>query len=911
MDVFLAEESGMCFGVKRALDVARAAAKDAKAAGKSAYVVGQLVHNRQVSAYLSDLGIREITEEELRQAPVHGDMFIFPSHGKGPGIYDIVKCKNGSVVDAVCPFVGSALDQAREAVRDGFFVLIFGDESHDEVVAYRQWLGEDCLVTRDFEKELASFPLPDRLAVMAQTTADQEGFARLTEWLVSRGRQPKVIDAICLATRSRRAAAEGLAAQVDAMLVIGGYNSANTLHLTEYCRRLTKKSLAYQIETPEDIDFQWLYGVQSIGITAGASTPEWIIKEVVDMMEELKDQAMEQEQEQEQSQEQDLAQESGIVPEDVAADVEPDAAPDDEPQDADQNGEAPEASLPDEDAADAVQEDGEEPEDSQHSGGEASDDEAVEEEAISDTEAEGSASLPDEQDEPAEPVEEAIPAQEADGEGEEGQESVQDSEEDAEAEVTFSDLEAEIGFLEFHPGDLIQGTVVKVSSDEVLVDIGYKSEGIIPAFELAFTKVDPFTVVNVGDVISVEVMKEDRDGNVVLSRKNAMFEEKIDLLEEHFEKGEAIEATVIDVVKGGLLVDVGMRGFVPASHVERGFVKDLSEYLKKTLFFKILELNRAGRKVILSRKVLLEEEYQKAREAFWASVEEGQTRSGVVKRLTDFGAFVDIGGCDGLLHVSEMGWGKVGKPADVVSINDEIEVYVLKVDREKEKVSLSLKKLIPNPWDLASEKYQIGSIYTGKVMRGASFGAFIQLEPSLEGLAHISQLARFRVNKVEDVLVEGMEVPVKILDIDLEKRRISLSVKEAIDLPKLVQDEPEMEEFLLDEEDIGDDADADGESFMESDEEAGAGTVAEALGAAMADRVAEAFADTDADSDDEDAEEAGEDADTAADDEAGALDEEYAEADDLEDAAAEDDADTDADTDSDSDEDASDDGDAD
>jgi 4-hydroxy-3-methylbut-2-enyl diphosphate reductase len=215
----------------------------------------------------------------------------------------------------------------------------------------------------------------------------------------------------------------------------------------------------------------------------------------------------------------------------------------------------------------------------------------------------------------------------------------------------------------------------------------------------------------------------------------------------------------------------------------------LDDYLKQTLDFKILELNRGGRKVILSRKAWLEDEYRRAKCLFWDSVEEGQVRKGTVKRLTDFGAFVDIGGCDGLLHVSEMGWGKVAKPSDVVAINDDVEVYVFKVDREKEKVSLSLKKLIPNPWETAAEKYQAGEIYTGKVMRSAPFGAFIQLEPGLEGLAHISQLAGFRVNKVEDVLVEGMEVQVKVLEVDLDKRRISLSVKEAMDLPRLEREE--------------------------------------------------------------------------------------------------------------------------
>lgn len=646
MKVLLADKAGMCFGVKRALTLALEQAKT----GEKTWILNELVHNRQVTEKLAEAGIPSGGLEEIPE----GVTVILPSHGVSKEDCRLLEERGCRLVDATCPLVKAAREQALAVCGKGYHLLIFGNAEHDEIRGYLGWLPEDVTVTADPEADPAALKLRKPLALMAQTTENILKFEALEKRLEEAGYEPLVLDTICSATRERREAAEALAAKVDAVLVIGGKNSSNTNKLADYCRRIQPKT--YLVETKEDVALNTLKGIKLLGITAGASTPEWIIEEVVKMTEEFKEQALEQE--------------------------------------------------------------------------------------------------------------------------------AQNTQTEQETEANFSEMEAEMGCREFHPGDVVKGTVVKVSSDEVLVDIGYKSEGIIPAFELAFTKVDPQTVAKVGDEITAEVVKEDREGNIILSRKAALFDEKIQALEEAFEKGESVTATVIDVVKGGLLVDVGMRGFVPASHVERGFVKDLNEYLKKTLDFKILELNRNGKKVILSRKALLEEEYKKAKEAFWNTIEEGETRKGIVKRLTDFGAFIDIGGCDGLLHVSEMGWGKVAKPGDVVSIGDEIEVYVLKADREKEKVSLSLKKLIPNPWDLAPEKYQVGQIYTGKVMRSAPFGAFIQLEPGLEGLAHISQLAKFRVNKVEEVLAEGMEVPVKILDIDMEKKRISLSVKEAVDLPK-------------------------------------------------------------------------------------------------------------------------------
>ena len=831
MNVTVADHAGMCFGVRRALDIACQAARDAQDAGKTAWVIGQLVHNRQVSAWLSDMGIGELTEEDLPDATGTDAVYIVPSHGRGPQVNEIARAYSIPLVDAVCPFVRQALEAALAARKEGYLILIYGSAGHDEVNGYRLWLGAGCLVVDDYRRELEGRVLPAKLAVMTQTTADREAFDRFVDWLREGGHDPLVINSVCKATAERREAAEALALLTDAMLVIGGANSANTANLVKYCKKYSSKT--YWIESSKDIDFRCLYGIKSIGITAGASTPDWIIKEVVDMMEEFKGQDLEgqsTEALQEDSREADFTQqgeaeaqadEAAKVAEETVAEAE-----DTQPAVV----EAAEEAVAQEAAPPAWEAPAYEP-----PAYEASSEAPLDEPSA---EPEAEAALPDEAVQDA--LQRELAEQEALQREAEEREAAQRELAEKEAEANYSELVTGIDLIEFHPGDIIKGTVVKISSDEVLVDIGYKSEGIIPVYELAFTKVDPSTVVSVGDEISVEVMKEDRDGNLVLSRKNALFEEKIDLLEDLFENGSPIEATVIDVVKGGLLVDVGMRGFVPASHVERGFVKDLSEYLHKTLRFKILELNRSGRKVILSRKTLLEEEYQIAREAFWSNIEEGQTKKGIVKRLTDFGAFVDIGGCDGLLHVSEMGWGKVGRPSDVVSINDEIDVYVLKVDRDKEKVSLSLKKLIPNPWDLASEKYQVGSIYTGKVMRGAAFGAFIQLEPSLEGLAHISQLARFRVNKVEDVLVEGMEVPVKVLDIDLEKKRISLSVKEAIDLPKLVK-EDEVDKAQAGYDAYAGSADEETiEAFTETGENAGAGTVGEALGA-MAGIVAEAI----------------------------------------------------------------------
>ncbi|SHF03583.1 4-hydroxy-3-methylbut-2-enyl diphosphate reductase [Desulforamulus putei DSM 12395] len=330
------------------------------------------------------------------------------------------------------------------------------------------------------------------------------------------------------------------------------------------------------------------------------------------------------------------------------------------------------------------------------------------------------------------------------------------------------------------PGELVKGVVVQVGMDEVLVDIGAKSEGVIPRKELAFYGVDnPQDIVKVGDEIECIVIKaEDNEGKIILSKERADAEKAWGGLEEAMENGTVIKGVVREVVKGGLLVDVGIRAFLPASLVERGYVEDLTKYLNQEIEVRVIELNKNRKKVVVSRKSVLEEQHARRREELLATLQEGQVVKGVVRRLTNFGAFADLGGLDGLLHISEMSWHRINHPQEVVKVGDELEVMVLKVDRENEKISLGLKQVLPNPWDNVEQKYPVGSVVPAKVVRLAPFGAFVQLEPGVEGLVHISHLADHHVEKPEDVVKEGDEVNVKVLSVDPAEKRIRLSIRE-------------------------------------------------------------------------------------------------------------------------------------
>lgn len=328
-------------------------------------------------------------------------------------------------------------------------------------------------------------------------------------------------------------------------------------------------------------------------------------------------------------------------------------------------------------------------------------------------------------------------------------------------------------------GDVVKATVTKVEEKQALVDVGYKYDGLIPISELSPLHVEKVSdVVSVGDTFEVKVIKlnDDKEELVVSKKAVAMASAWADL-EQKMETGEIIEATVKEVVKGGLVVDVGVRGFIPASMVERHFVEDFSDYKGKTLRLKVVEMDKEKNKVILSHKAVLEEEANRQKQSVLDQLQPGQVLDGTVQRLTDFGVFVDIGGVDGLVHVSELAWNRVEKPSDVVKEGDKVKVKVLKVDKENERISLSIKETQPGPWSQAGEKFKKGDVVTGTVKRLVSFGAFVELAPGIEGLVHISQLANKHVNTPSEVVKEGQEVQVKILDVLPEEQRISLSMR--------------------------------------------------------------------------------------------------------------------------------------
>ena len=333
----------------------------------------------------------------------------------------------------------------------------------------------------------------------------------------------------------------------------------------------------------------------------------------------------------------------------------------------------------------------------------------------------------------------------------------------------------------FNDGDIVTGTVVKVDRDEVLLDIGYKTEGVIPSKELSIKHdVDPFEVVQVGDEIEALVQqKEDKEGRLILSKKRAQYERAWGTIEKVKEEDGVVTGRVIEVVKGGLIVDIGLRGFLPASLVEMRRVRDLQPYVGQELEAKIIELDKNRNNVVLSRRAWLEQTQSEVRHTFLNQLQKGQIRKGVVSSIVNFGAFVDLGGVDGLVHVSELSWKHIDHPSEVVEVGTEVTVEVLDVDMDRERVSLSLKATQEDPWQTFARTHQIGHIVPGKVTKLVPFGAFVRVGEGIEGLVHVSELAERHVEIPEQVVAVNDDVMVKIIDIDLERRRISLSLKQA------------------------------------------------------------------------------------------------------------------------------------
>jgi small subunit ribosomal protein S1 len=381
----------------------------------------------------------------------------------------------------------------------------------------------------------------------------------------------------------------------------------------------------------------------------------------------------------------------------------------------------------------------------------------------------------------------------------------------------------------FEEGDVVKGRVVRIDKDEVLVDIGYKSEGVIPSHELSIRKsVNPADEVELGEEVDALVLtKEDAEGRLVLSKKRARFEKAWRRIEAAAESGEPVEGNVIEVVKGGLILDLGVRGFLPASLVDIRRVHNLDEFMGQTLECKVIELNRSRNNVVLSRRAVLEEERKEVREQILGRLEAGQVVEGKISNIVDFGAFVDLDGIDGLIHISELSWSHVNHPSEVVAIGDTVRIKVLDIDRDRQRISLGLKQTQEDPWQRVISAHRPGDVLEGAVTKVVAFGAFVEILPGVEGLVHISELADHHVESPSEVVEPGTTLNVKILEIDEERRRLSLSIKQVAegkmamgDLGEQIQDAAAAEGSVAEE--------TSGEGSVEGSEESTAGPVAEA-----------------------------------------------------------------------------------
>src|SRR5215207_2090789 len=401
----------------------------------------------------------------------------------------------------------------------------------------------------------------------------------------------------------------------------------------------------------------------------------------------------------------------------------------------------------------------------------------------------------------------------------------------------------------FEEGDVVTGNVVRIDKDEVLVDIGYKSEGVIPANELSIRKsVDPKDEVEMGEEVDALVLtKEDPDGRLILSKKRARFEKAWRRIEAAAESGEPVDGTVIEVVKGGLIIDLGVRGFLPASLVDIRRVPNLDEYLSQTIECRVIELNRSRNNVVLSRRAVLEEQRREDRERILDRLQPGMVVDGTISNIVDFGAFVDLDGIDGLIHISELSWSHVNHPSEILSIGDTVNVKVLDIDRDRQRISLGLKQTQEDPWQRVVDTYNVGDELEGTVTKVVAFGAFVEILEGVEGLVHISELAQQHVENPREIVQPGDDVKVKILEIDSERRRLSLSIKRVEDqiLPRreVQPNEGDMDAGDLDnvpELGLSEDVFAEAPAAAPADEDVSAGTEAEVAAEPEAEVAAEA-----------------------------------------------------------------------
>ena len=610
------------------------------------YALGPLAHNESLLARLEAQGVKFV--ETLSEVPDDATVLI-RSHGVRPEVFQQASARGIQVINATCIFVQKLQQLVARLIDEGKQVVIVGDASHPEVKGVLGWGRDLPTVIPDVThlESMQSLNPEQAVAVVAQTTQRESILTEIGEKLKLKVPVVEIYNTICKATALRQEAAQSLAREVDVMVVVGGKNSANTGKLADVCRSAGVKTIT--ATDAHDLDMSQLHGVRTVGITAGASTPDWTIKEVIGKMENEKDMELQEEQ---------TAAEEVSLNQDVK---------------------------------------------------------------------------------------------------------------------------------DFSVGDVVKGTVVQVSADEVLVDIGYKSEGVLPRQEIIVgADQELASVLQVGQEVEAEVKEvDDQEGKIVLSTRMITKKQKWVVLESAFQEGKIINGIVKETVTAGLVVDLGggYEGFMPGSLVDVRYIPDFSEFLGQEISFKIIEIRREKEKLILSRKQVLEEKVSVTKEKILSELKAGQVIKGTVKRLTNFGAFVDVGGIDGLVHISEISWQRIENPSEVLTVGDEVDVKVIEVIPERERIGLSLRQAQADPWTEAAKKLKAGDMVEGKVTRTVDFGAFVELLPGVEGLVHISQLANFHVKRASEVVQNGQMVQVKILDINPEGKRVSLSMRETNTTP--------------------------------------------------------------------------------------------------------------------------------
>ncbi|MDF2890814.1 MAG: 4-hydroxy-3-methylbut-2-enyl diphosphate reductase [Clostridia bacterium] len=632
MKILLDKNAGFCFGVKNAVDKVFSLAQNNK--DKNLYTYGPLIHNNQVIEKLNQSKVQALND--IDEGIDKNSLIAIRSHGIAEDKYNKLRAMGLDYVDCTCPYVLKIHKIVNEHYKDGYQIFIVGDRKHPEVEGINGWCENTAVVLED-DSIVANLPNYDKICIVAQTTITQELWSTVLKEVQKRYNDVKVFETICSATENRQKSAAELARSVDCMIIIGSKESSNTQKLFQICKGINTNTI--HIETVEELSLEYINKFKSVGITAGASTPEWIIKEVVTKMDEMNrdDQAMMME-------------------------------------------------------------------------------------------------------------------------------------------------EYEKSFRSLYSGDTVTGKVIFVTDDEVMVDIGYKSDGIIKkedfTWEMDLSLKD---LIKPGDEVESKIVTmNDGEGNVVLSKKLVDADKNWYKIEYAYNEKAPVDAVIKSVVKGGVVAETfGIRAFIPASLIDIRYAEDLSQYVNTKVKAFVAEYDKDKRKVVLSRKEYLKLEREKSEKEIFSTIQEGQQVKGEVKRLTDFGAFVDIGGVDGLIHVSELSWNRIKHPSEVVKPGQTVEAIVLKVDAEKKKISLGLKQTTAEPWTLVPSKYAIGDIVNVKVARFADFGAFVELEPGIDGLVHISQISDKRIAKPADVLKIGETVKAKIVDIKLEEKKISLSIKEA------------------------------------------------------------------------------------------------------------------------------------